>query len=313
MTTHLLSKTAFVIAALVFTVAHADPTRTVASYPAGTFLENLAEAPDGTLLVTSYFDRTLLAWDGTGAPVALASLDVHPVGVLVRDDGIVLTAHGKSFAEGPAFRQTNAFVILGPDGEPVRTIPVPDALFLNGLVEITPGIILAADSLAGRIWQLDLASGAVKEWLADPLLATDPAATGQSPGANGLKIHDGWLYVSNSSRQALYRVPLDGAAAAGPLKAFAATGPIDDFAFLPDGTIAAASHGAALIGIDAGGAVSTLLADGCDGCTSVAVRRGGGAHRPHHGQPSRRRERSGAHLRDGRAGGEVTWRGHTWT
>jgi hypothetical protein len=69
--------------------------------------------------------------------------------VLVRDDGIVLTAHGKSFAEGPAFTQTNAFVVLGPDGEHVRTIPVPDALFLNGLLEITPGTILAADSLAG--------------------------------------------------------------------------------------------------------------------------------------------------------------------
>jgi hypothetical protein len=269
MTTHLLSTTACLIAALAVTAAHADQTRTVASYPAGTFLENLAAAPDGTLLVTSYFDRTLLAWDGTGAPVALAALDVHPVGVLVRDDGIVLTAHGKSFAEGPAFTQTNAFVILGPAGEAVRTIPVPDALFLNGLVEITPGIILAADSLAGRIWQLNLATGAVTEWLADPLLATDPAATGQSPGANGLKIHDGWLYVSNSSRQALYRVRLDGGTAAGPLESFAVTGPIDDFAFLSDGTIAAASHGATLIGIDGSGAVSTLLADGCDGCTSV--------------------------------------------
>jgi hypothetical protein len=269
MTRRLLSTTACLMVALAVTAAHADPTRTVASYPAGTFLENLAAAPGGKLLITSYFDRTLLSWDGAGAPVALATLEFHPVGVLVREDGIVLTAHGKSFAEGPAFTQTNAFVILGPDGDMIRTIPVPDALFLNGLVEVAPGIILAADSLAGRIWQLDLASGAVTEWLADPLLATDPAATGQSPGANGLKIHDGWLYVSNSSRQALYRVGLDGATAAGPLEPFAATGPIDDFAFLADGTIAAASHGATLIGIDARGKVSTLLAEGCDGCTSV--------------------------------------------
>lgn len=269
MTFYQLSATVSLIAGLAVTAAHADPTRTVASYPAGTFLENLAETPDGRLLVTSYFDRTLLAWDGAGAPVPLASLEVHPVGVLVRDDGIVLTAHGTSFAEGPAFTQTNAFVILGPDGQHLRTVPVPDAQFLNGLVEVTPGKILAADSLAGRIWQLDLVSGAVTEWLADPLLATDPAATGQSPGANGLKIHDGWLYVSNSSRQALYRVRLDGATAAGPLEVFAATGPIDDFAFLPDGTIVAASHGASLIGIDRRGNVSTLLAEGCDGCTSV--------------------------------------------
>ncbi len=267
--TRLLSTTACLIAALAIAPAQADPTRTIASFPPGTFLENLAEAPGGTLLVTSYFDRTLLAWDGAGAPAPLTVLDVHPVGVLGHDGGIVLTAHGTSFAEGPVFTQTNAFVLLAPDGALVRTIPVPEALFLNGLVEVAPGTILAANSLAGRIWQLDLSSGAVTEWLADPLLTTDPAATGQSPGANGLKIRDGWLYVSNSSRQALYRVGLNGGAAAGPLEPFAATGPIDDFAFLPDGTIAAASHGVALIGIDAGGKVSTLLAQGCDGCTSV--------------------------------------------
>jgi hypothetical protein len=250
-------------------VAQAEPTRTIASYPAGTFLENLAEGSDGALLVSSYFDRQLLSWNGSGAPVPLARLDVHPVGVLVVEEGIVLTAHGLSFAEGAAFTKTNSFVILSPAGDVVRRIPAPDARFLNGLLEVAPGRILAADSLAGRIWQLDLASGEVTEWLADPLLATDPNATGQSPGANGLKIHDGWLYVSNSSRQALYRVVLDGARPGGAVEAFAMTGPIDDFAFLADGTIAAASHGAALIGIDGAGTVTTLLASGCDGCTSV--------------------------------------------
>jgi hypothetical protein len=261
--------TTLMMITIMATAALADQTHTVSSYPTGTFLENLAETPDGTLLVTSYFDRTLLSWDGTGSPVALATLDVHPVGVLVRDADIVMTTHGKSFAEGPAFTQTNAFAILDRQGDLQRTIPVPQALFLNGLVEVIPGVILAADSLAGRIWQLDVASGAVTEWLSDPLLATDPAATGQRPGANGLKIHNGWLYVSNSSRQALYRVELEGAKAKGSLELFAATGPIDDFAFLANGTIAAASHGASLIGIDAVGAVSTLLASGCDGCTSV--------------------------------------------
>jgi sugar lactone lactonase YvrE len=201
--------------------------------------------------------------------VTLGRLEVHPVGVLSTADGIVLTAHGTSFAEGAAFTKTNAFVVLSPAGEVIRTIPAPDALFLNGLVELAPGTILAADSLAGRIWQLDLASGSIGEWLADPLLATDPAATGQNPGANGLKIRDGWLYVSNSSRQALYRVALDGTRADGALTPFAETGPIDDFAFRDDGTIVAASHGAALIAVDGAGAVSTLLATGCDGCTSV--------------------------------------------
>jgi hypothetical protein len=39
--------------ALTGAVAQADTTRTVASYPAGTFLKNLAQGSDGSLLVTS--------------------------------------------------------------------------------------------------------------------------------------------------------------------------------------------------------------------------------------------------------------------
>lgn len=160
--------------------------------------------------------------------------------------------------------------MLRRDGSPLRAVPAPEARFLNGLVEVEPGTILAADSLAGRIWRLDPDGGEVAEWLADPQLAPDPDAPGGRPGANGLKARDGWLYVSNSSREALYRVALDGAKPSGPLRLFARTGPIDDFAFLADGTIAAATHGAALIRIDTAGTVSTLLAEGCDGCTAVA-------------------------------------------
>lgn len=266
----LISTTAAVIAwAMSPLVVSAETTRTIASYPSGTFLENLVARPDGSLLVTSYLDRSLLVWSGTDAPQVLVTLGDHPVAVLARQDDIILTVHGQSFTEGPSFTQTNAFVILNPDGTQRERFPAADALFLNGLVEIEPGVVLAADSLAGKIWQFDPVTGNVSEWLSDPMLTTNPAATGQSPGANGLKRHEDWLYVSNSSRQALYRVALNGNVAAGPLEPFAQTGPIDDFAFLSDGTIAAASHNQAVIGITADGTVSTLLAEGCDACTAL--------------------------------------------
>lgn len=263
------------IAALALTGAavgatHADDRiHVVASYPAGTFLENLHVGPDDRLVFTSYFDRTVLAWSGEGAPVPLAVLDGHPVGVLATAEGLVLTVHGTPFTAGPAFTATNAFVTLDADGAAPRTVPAPDALFLNGLVEIAPGIVLAADSLAGRIWRFDVATGAISEWLADPLLAIDPEVEEFSPGANGLKLGDGYLYVSNSSRRALYRIPLDGERAGGAPTSFAQTGPIDDFSILADGSIAAASHAEALIRVDRDGAVTTLLAEGCDGCTAV--------------------------------------------
>lgn len=242
----------------------------IASYPHGAFLENLSIDPKRRLLFTSYIDRTLMVWGGRGAPRVLAELDVHPVGVLARSKDILVSAHGLSFMEGPAFTASNQLLVLDRNGGVKKRVAAPDALFLNGMVEIAPDAILIADSLAGKIWRFDPASGAIAIWLSDPLLATDPAQPSQRPAANGLKVQDGWLYVSNSARGAMYRIALSGNSPSGPLEHYATTGPVDDFTFLPDGTIAAATHGNTLVRIARDGTVSDILPDGCDGCTSVA-------------------------------------------
>ena len=232
---------------------------TVASYPNGTFLENLSVDPRGRLIFTSYFNQTLLSWNGRGSPTPLVKLDVHPVAVLARSNDIIVSAHGKSFADGPAFTATNQVLVLTRAGAVKARIAAPGALFLNGMVEVAPDRILVADSIAGKIWGFDPASGQIESWLADPLLAADPATPSQRPGANGLKLRDGWLYVSNSARGAIYRIRLSGGKPAGSLELFATTGPVDDFTFLADGAIAAATHGDKLIRIGKDGAVSDIL------------------------------------------------------
>jgi sugar lactone lactonase YvrE len=243
---------------------------TLASLPHGTFLENLDDRADGGLLITSYLDREILALSPAGELTAFAELDVHPVGILDRGTDIILSAHGVPFSEGPAFTATNQILVLSPDGSVQTRTEAPDALFLNGLVDVAPDVVLAADSLAGRIWRFDAATGALGVWLEDPWLSPDPGKPDNRPGANGLKVHDGWLYVSNSSRGELRRIRLDGGAAEGALEPYAVTGSVDDFAFLPDGTIAAATHGSRLIRIGLDGAVSDIMAEGCDACTSVS-------------------------------------------
>lgn len=251
------------------TAQDAAQVATVASYPSPAFLENLSAGPDGTLLFTSYLDRTVRSWTGSGEPVVFAELDVHPVGILSREDDIILSTHGTPFTEGPSFTATNEVLVLDRDGRVLSRVAAPDALFLNGLVELSPDVVLVADSLAGRIWRFDPSSGALDTWLADPLLEVAPDAQNQRPAANGLKVQDGWLYVSNSSRGAITRVRLDGTSPTGDLEAFAETGPVDDFTFLPDGSIAAATHGDKLIRVDPDGAVTDILSEGCGGCTSV--------------------------------------------
>lgn len=274
---HLLKNLTCSISLLALTLAWGVPVhaevnaqaRTVASFPAGTFLENLHASTDGRTLITSYFDKTILQWSGDSKPVPLAVLDAHPVGVLVRPQLVVLSVHGQPFTAGEAFTKTNAFMTMNRDGSGVRTYPVPNALFLNGLVDLGDRHVLAADSLAGKIWRFDTVSGRIDEWLSDPQLTTDPARPRGTPGANGLKIHDGWLYVSNSSRQSVYRVALKAGEPTGKLALFANTGPIDDFNFLADGTLVATSHGKSLYTVNARGETKIRLQEGCDGCTAV--------------------------------------------
>jgi sugar lactone lactonase YvrE len=264
------------IATLILgTAARASEPVTVATYPSGNFLENLAGTPAGELLITSYTAKRLLAWRGDGAPRTFADLPAHPVGILARQNDVIVSAHAVPFTAGPAFLKSNRLLVLDTRGKLLRAVPAPDARFLNGLVELPSGVVLAADSIAGRIWRFDPASGRLRPWLDHPSLAADPRRP-QLPGANGLKLRDGWLYVSNSVQGTLSRVRLDGELPAGAPELVARTGAIDDFAFLPDGSVAAATHGDKLIRIAADGSISEILTDGCDGCTSVALDRRSG-------------------------------------
>lgn len=266
------------VAALVAAVAtagaaqSADPAvMTVFSLPHGAFFENVDTAADGRLLVTDYTNRAILAVTPGGREAGFANLDVHPAGILATATGAVVTAHGKSFVEGPDFVTTQQFLVLDRRGAIVRRVAAPDARFLNGLVRLPTGDILAADSIAGVIWHFDPATGAVKPWLSDPQLLPDPAQPPGRPGANGLKVRGGWLYISNTSRGTLYRIALKGGSPAGALTTYANVGPIDDFAFDRDGSIVFSTHGAALNRLAADGkAVKPVIRDGCDSCTSVA-------------------------------------------
>ncbi|WP_298159999.1 hypothetical protein [Brevundimonas sp.] len=253
---------------------------TIASYPHGTFLENVTVGRDDALTITSYFDRSLQRIAGASGGVLFSQLDVHPVGIVQGAQGFFVTAHGKAFTEGPEFTATNVILVLSNAGQEQARYAAPDARFLNGAAVTSSGALLIADSLAGAIWRFDPPTGALTEWLRDPLLAPNPAATGFALGANGVKIHDGFVYVSNTSRQALYRVRLSPSGTPeGPLEVFAETGGIDDFSFARDGSIYVATHQNSITRVSTAGAVETVLPADCDGCTSVAFRGHGGAER----------------------------------
>lgn len=265
---------AFAILGACAHTAPAEPAAVtvLASYPNGAFLENLTEAPDGSTIVTSYFARSLERLSGGALQKPFAALGDHPVGIVAIPGGYVVSAHGTPFTDAPAFLATNKILVLDAGGAVTKSVAAPEARFLNGLVVLSARRVLVADSVRGAIWSFDPTTGALAIWLEDPALAVDPAVQPFRPAANGLKLHGGMLYVSNSSRGAIYRIALttDGRPASAP-QLLTQPGPVDDFAIDRDGTIYAATHGETLLKITPAGASSLVMEHGCDGCTSVAI------------------------------------------
>ncbi|GHE97506.1 hypothetical protein GCM10017786_32800 [Amycolatopsis deserti] len=156
---------------------------------------------------------------------------------------------------------------LGRSGEPRLVVPLPADTMPNALV-IDRDRVLVTDSADGRIWQAPLRGGAASVWSADPALAPDGFF-----GANGLKIHDGAVWASNSDRGTIVRIPVTGGRA--EVRATGLAG-IDDFDFTGRGDeiLAAINQASELVRVGADGSHDTLLdaADGMQGTTAVVVR-----------------------------------------
>ncbi|WP_143168530.1 hypothetical protein [Amycolatopsis australiensis] len=155
-------------------------------------------------------------------------------------------------------------------GGPRLVVPLPASTMPNALVvDGERDRFLVSDSAGGRIWQAPLRGGAASVWSADPALAPSTFF-----GANGLKLHGGAVWASNSDRGTIVRIPLTegGGSGRAEVRATGLAG-IDDFDFTGRGAeiLAAINQAGKLVRVDADGGHETLL-DGLQGTTAVAVR-----------------------------------------
>ena len=248
--------------------------RPLARFPNGTFLENLVLRPEGGVLFTSYFAKAVEAWSEAGGAATFATVPGHPVSLAALPaGGYALAIHGVPFTAGPeALRGSCAVLLLDAAGAVRRTIPLPEAIFPNGCLLTAPETLLVVDSALGRVWSLDLGTGAVGVWLDDPALAPDPAQPGR-PGVNGIKPAPGGgaMLLSNTATRQLLRVPLDAVGApAGPPVTVGTFPGIDDFWPMPDGTIWAATHGPSIARLGPGAEEAEAFpAPGLEGNTAL--------------------------------------------
>jgi sugar lactone lactonase YvrE len=165
------------------------------------------------------------------------------LGLGVDDDG---TLYAGVTSQDPAVL-TSGVYRFAPGGGAAELFASDPAMRFPNDVRVEASRLLVTDSLGGRIYAIDKATGRASVWLESPLLAPDPSVcdvdTAFHLGANGIARQGDAYYVSNTDKGMVVRVP-----AVGPLDDAGAPAPLldtdcerlagaDGIAAAPDGSL----------------------------------------------------------------------------
>ncbi|MEV5543309.1 hypothetical protein AB0L13_41460 [Saccharopolyspora shandongensis] len=252
---------------------------------AGQVAESIALEPGGGVVIGMIPARQVVRVARDGAVQVLATMPLPPGGGTTTPVVGMPVVTGVARSDSSSDSGTVYFLYssgqggltgiwqVRRSGEPRLVVPLPADTFPNALViDGKRDRFLVTDSTGGRIWQAPLRGGEASVWSADPALAP-----GGFFGANGLKVHDGAVWASNSDHGTIVRIPVTkgGGSGRAEVRATGLEG-IDDFDFTGRGTeiLAAINQTSKLVRVGADGAHETLLdaEDGMQGTTAVAVR-----------------------------------------
>jgi sugar lactone lactonase YvrE len=217
---------------------------TIATYPIGTLLENIAIAPSGNLYITAIESGSVFRVSPSGASQLFGQVPGPATGISFTIDGSPVVASGTSLYR------------FAPDGTPLLAADITGAQYLNGIALLSPGVFLAADDTANTIWLANLVTGTSQPWSTDPLLLPGPGGPPFSP--NGIKLFRNAVYVSNTGSGTIVRIPILPNGSAGIAQVYLTSLQADDFAFGTDGTLFAATQGGEIARVAPNGARTTL-------------------------------------------------------
>jgi sugar lactone lactonase YvrE len=215
------------------TPKHLLDAKTLVAFPKNTWLENLVVGENGSLYVTDYPEGKVFKVSPDGKKEGYASIDGKIAGIAVYHKNQFLVTGWDKQGKAAIFKIDDKLAVN-------KLLNIDGGLFPNGIIRLQGDKYLVADSYAGCIWQYDAASNKATVWLKDRLLERSSAKS-EFPAANGLKIYKGNLYVSNTEKQTLIKVPLSEFTAGAP-SLFLDKVNIDDFTFDGLGNIYAATN-----------------------------------------------------------------------
>ncbi|KAM6479841.1 hypothetical protein HDV62DRAFT_399338 [Trichoderma sp. SZMC 28011] len=209
----------------------------------GTQFENLITRTDGTILATR-IDVPEIWWinpaDSTHTRVINIEGDVVSVlGITETSPNVYAFNAGNVTSQGAV---DGSFQIWGLDltHEKPQTYPIARidrASFLNGITTLDPKTVIVTDTNLGLLWKVDISTGHYGIFLQDPSMAI-PEGSSIPAGINGVHIHNGYLYFTNTAQMSLSRFPIakDGTII-GSIQQIAEGFMCDDFDVQPDGTV----------------------------------------------------------------------------
>ena len=181
---------------------------TVATFPKGYFLENLAVRSDNSLLVTSL--KTHELWyvppsnlDQEVTPALLCTFDKPPMSLVEPEPDVfyLCASDGYTTHASDLSRIDLRGWTPGKGIQPQRVLTFPPAVrALNGSCLIGPRTILIADCFASLIWRVDLSedglSASPSIWLKHYSMLYHPGEMKpEQPGVNGVRFAQRTSYV----------------------------------------------------------------------------------------------------------------------
>ncbi|KAF2183463.1 hypothetical protein K469DRAFT_582736 [Zopfia rhizophila CBS 207.26] len=219
---------------------------TIYQFSNPTWIENIASLRNGSLLV-SIIDRPelQLVHPSTNQPSATLihsfTCSTSVLGITELAPDVFAVISGNYTTTGGSVPGTYSVWnvdLNGPTAKVEKIAGVPEGQLLNGIAALNEHTLLIADSNAGNVILLDTTTGKSEVVLDHESMKPVPGAP-IPIGINGLKIHDGYLYYTNSFQETLSRVKVDRktGTAVGAFETVATNLPLaDDFDVAKDGT-----------------------------------------------------------------------------